>query len=309
MKQSGNVILGSATGYDVSLICPFVFSLTKTNFDGTLVLIIYKEQLVDFEKKFKDIKEFNIKYQITEIGKFKSKSKYSGFYKYKLVKQIVSFFVSLSVNETDKNSKIKALNIVGFPHVSRFFEYQKFLKENNNITNVLLTDVRDVIFQDNPFTHLEQKLYVGMENPNYTIGTESYNKKWILDAYGEVFFNEAKDKQISCSGVTIGDVDSIGKYIEKMIEEFVNQPYKKMSNRIYDQAMHNKLIICNELENIFICQPFLSSIVTLGLYSIDDISRNTEGLVISKENKIIPIVHQYDRHPQLVSFYQEYLSK
>ena len=57
-----------------------------------------------------------------------------------------------------------------------------------------------------------------MENPDFTIGTEQYNQKWILDAYGESFYNLAKDEQVSCSGVTIGDHESIKVYINKMIE-------------------------------------------------------------------------------------------
>ncbi|MEK5764829.1 lipooligosaccharide outer core biosynthesis glycosyltransferase GtrOC6, partial [Acinetobacter junii] len=89
-------------------------------------------------------------------------------------------------------------------------------------------------------------------------GTEQYNQKWILDAYGESFYNFAKDKQVSCSGVTIGDYESINVYINKMTEEFYKQPYQKMSERIYDQAMHNKLLITNELANTIRCQPFES---------------------------------------------------
>lgn len=56
----------------------------------------------------------------------------------------------------------------------------------------MLTDVRDVFFQSNPFKNLGKGLFVGMENPDFTIGTEQYNQKWIIDAYGENFYNIAK---------------------------------------------------------------------------------------------------------------------
>lgn len=82
-------------------------------------------------------------------------------------------------------------------------------------------------FQGNPFKDLGKGLFVGMENPDYTIGTEQYNQKWIIDAYGDSFYSSAKDEQVSCSGVTIGDMNSIKVYINKMIEEFCKQPYQK----------------------------------------------------------------------------------
>lgn len=49
----------------------------------------------------------------------------------------------------------------------------------------------ETFFQSNPFKNLSKGLFVGMENPDFTIGTEQYNQKWILDAYGE-FYNLAK---------------------------------------------------------------------------------------------------------------------
>ncbi len=148
-----------------------------------------------------------------------------------------------------------------------------------------------------------------MENPDFTIGTEQYNQKWILDAYGEDFYNLAKDEQVSCSGVTIGDHESIRGYINKMIEEFCKQPYQKMSERIYDQAMHNKLLITNNLADVIRCQPFESIIVTLGLYSIDQIAVNDQGFIINRNQEIIPIVHQHDRHPELIQLCDNYIGK
>ncbi|WP_245134116.1 lipooligosaccharide outer core biosynthesis glycosyltransferase GtrOC6 [Acinetobacter nosocomialis] len=309
MIKQKNIIIGSATGYQADLISSFVRSLEKSDFDGVLVLIIYQEQLAEFVTAFSHIKKFKIDFKISTIGKFKSKSKYSGIYKFKFFKNILKRIISLTVNEENSASKIKALKITGYPHVSRFFEYKEIVESHPDASHVLLSDVRDVFFQSNPFKNLGKGLLVGMENPAFTIGTEQYNQKWILDAYGENFYNLAKDEQVSCSGVTIGDYESINVYINKMIEEFCKQPYQKMSERIYDQAMHNKLLITNELANAIRCQPFESIIVTLGLYPIDQIAVNDQGFIINRKQEIIPIVHQHDRHPELLQLCENYIGK
>lgn len=309
MIKQKNIIIGSATGYDADLISSFVYSLEKANFDGILALIIYKEQMTEFVNAFSDIKNFKIEFKVSTIGKFKSKSKYSGVYKFKFVKNILKKIIGLTVNEENADSKIKALKITGYPHVSRFFEYKEIIESHSDASHVLLSDVRDVFFQSNPFKNLGKGLLVGMENPDFTIGTEQYNQKWILDAYGEDFYNLAKDEQVSCSGVTIGDHESIRVYINKMIEEFCKQPYQKMSERIYDQAMHNKLLITNNLADVTRCQPFESIIVTLGLYPIDQIAVNDQGFIINRNQEIIPIVHQHDRHPKLIQLCDNYIGK
>jgi hypothetical protein len=162
----------------------------------------------------------------------------------------------------------------------------------------LLVDIRDVVFQSNPFYGFVNGLYVGMENNTYKIIDEEYNSSWILDAYGKKFLEEIGNQQISCSGVTIGDVGSIKNYIDLMIDEFLNLPFKKMSNRIYDQAMHNKLIFDDKIKNIYLCQPFESPIATLGLFNIDQIP--LEGnYIINKDGSVVSIIHQYDRHREL----------
>ncbi|MDO7473286.1 lipooligosaccharide outer core biosynthesis glycosyltransferase GtrOC6 [Acinetobacter baumannii] len=309
MIKQKNIIIGSATGYNADLISSFVYSLGKTDFDGILTLIIYKEQMTEFVNAFSDVKKFKIEFKVSTIGKFKSKSKYSGIYKYKFVKNIFKKIIDLTVNEEKPETKIKGLKITGYPHVSRFFEYKEIVENHPDASHVLLTDVRDVFFQSNPFKNLSKGLFVGMENPDFTIGTEQYNQKWILDAYGESFYNLAKGEQVSCSGVTIGDHESIKVYINKMIEEFCKQPYQKMSNRIYDQAMHNKLLITNELAEVTRCQPFESIIVTLGLYPIEQISINDQGFIINRNQEIIPIVHQHDRHPELIQLCDNYIGK
>ncbi|OKO25820.1 hypothetical protein AM414_000544 [Acinetobacter baumannii] len=70
MVKQKNIIIGSATGYNADLISSFVYSLGKTDFDGILTLIIYKEQMTEFVNAFSDVKNFKIEFKVSTIGKF-----------------------------------------------------------------------------------------------------------------------------------------------------------------------------------------------------------------------------------------------
>jgi hypothetical protein len=92
----------------------------------------------------------------------------------------------------------------GMPHVTRYFHYGHYLATHPGFSSVLLTDVRDVVFQGDGFRSVDRGLFVGMENPNLTIASEIYNRGWIRDAYGDAMLERLGDRQVSCSGVTLG---------------------------------------------------------------------------------------------------------
>lgn len=54
-----NLIIAAATGYEVNLVLSFVNSLINTDFNGELVLIIYKHQLKNYKNNFDNVKNKN----------------------------------------------------------------------------------------------------------------------------------------------------------------------------------------------------------------------------------------------------------
>ncbi|MBV6582586.1 hypothetical protein JMA08_18265, partial [Acinetobacter baumannii] len=73
--------------------------------------------------------------------------------------------------------------------------------------------------------------------------------------------------------------------------------------------MQNKFFITNEFAEVTSCQPFESNIVTFGLYPIEQISINDQGFIINRNQEIIPIVHQHDRHAELIQLCDNYIGK
>jgi hypothetical protein len=113
-----NVIIAAATGYEVNLVLPFVDSLLNTDFNGELVLIIYKHQFKEYDKIFKNVREIKISYQFSMMGVLHFPLQYFGFYKYKFFRKTMIFYYNFIFNLPNKFFKMYSLNNAGFPQPS-----------------------------------------------------------------------------------------------------------------------------------------------------------------------------------------------
>jgi hypothetical protein len=100
--------------------------------------------------------------------------------------------------------------------VDRFFHIYNFLKLlNEPINNVIITDVRDVVFQDDTSKYLKKEfeknlgehLIVGSENLTYN--NEPWGRNNLKQAFGQYFLDTYGDDEIFCAGVIAGDVGTI----------------------------------------------------------------------------------------------------
>ena len=288
-----SVILGAATGYTPEKVLIFLNSICKVNYTGTVTLLLNSDQFEEYQSFFSNMNyPFKLEFLKTSIGIFSSSKKIHKHLK-KLIKYLSSYIVA-------KEPKLKKdfIDYLAFPHVSRFFEYHEYLK-NNQFTHVMLTDTRDVIIQENPFSASVQGLFLGMEDHHTSIGHDSFHIKWISDVYGKQYLESIADQQISCAGVTFGDYGSVMNYLEVMIHEFMSLPYYMMVRSNYDQGIHNKLLYCNAFKHPILCQPLESPILTVGILDNNEIKMDNLGHILNKDGSIPMVVHQYDRHKNL----------
>mmetsp|Transcript_58974 Transcript_58974/g.144274 ORF Transcript_58974/g.144274 Transcript_58974/m.144274 type:complete len:587 (+) Transcript_58974:76-1836(+) len=119
---------------------------------------------------------------------------------------------------------------------------------------IMLTDLRDVYFQKNPFnmlpSHTEMKntMMVFEEYPTKIIDQRS-NRKWIRTARGRNVLKQiGHNNNVSCSGTTIGGYNAIATYLTHMIESFDESP---QCNHLTgcDQGHHNFLVYSGRLTN------------------------------------------------------------
>lgn len=178
----------------------------------------------------------------------------------------------------------------------RYLLYQKYLS-NNKYSNVMLTDVRDVTFQRNPFDFEFDNLSCFLEDKRKTINSCNFNSNWIRQAYGSDTLSEIGSNSISCSGTTIGPYSSIVHYLDNMAYQIKGLGPKANIIGI-DQGIHNYLIY----ENLIDCKLFenyYGAVLTMGYSHTKDIHFNNEGFIINNDNSIINVLHQYDRHREI----------
>lgn len=180
------------------------------------------------------------------------------------------------------------------------------------INRVILIDIRDSMFQSNPFTALsisDNILHVVGEETRLPIGDCSWNRGWILDCFGEEMLQSLSMNPIICSGVTLGSVNVVSDYLYQMNNVLLGKRYGRFPScerNGVDQGVHNVLVYANMLqvpvkvnyEQDLLVSHMQSSMNSNVLDFTDNVINLFMGIPIS-------IVHQYDRWYKL----QVYVAK
>lgn len=188
------------------------------------------------------------------------------------------------------------------PNDYRYYLYLIYLERfKDKYRLVLLTDVRDVIFQAVPFPWFlpPDRLSVAVESRRKAIYDDVCNTRWILTKFGTHIFHELCGYPSICSGTTIAPTDIMLSYLNKMIScIFWQGGYFKL----IDQGVHNYLLYTNQVGPAAFMDNNSGVFFTLGLEEPDQIIVNLQGKITTQSNTVPAIVHQYDRHKDLVDF-------
>jgi len=125
------------------------------------------------------------------------------------------------------------------PHVARFiYIYDYLCRTHKSYKYVITTDVRDVIFQHNPFEWLEKnllptkKIVAGSEGLLYK--DEPWGNQNLYETYGQYVYDRFKDNEIFNVGVLGGYSEYIKDLVFNIVSNSVNRPVP-----IVDQAVFN----------------------------------------------------------------------
>ncbi len=185
----------------------------------------------------------------------------------------------------------------------RYFLYKDFLEINSRYySNVLIIDVRDVVFQNKPFYNFEHNnnAYVFFEEERVKIiESTDYNAVWVRNAFDNNVLKEIGDNFIINGGTLMGTPHSIVLFIRKFIEVF------KFSNKHLplDQGIFNYLGHKNLVPNLIKVSNNVSAICTMA-HMKSYLFKN--GIILHKNKQTFAnILHQYDRHGELNNFYTQ----
>lgn len=257
--SSTATVMGMATGYDLDVYKRFVGSLRKTGFDGHIILGVAP----------------NVSPQILKYFEYRNVTP-------KIMQYVNCSFIDYSKpqEETSGHERERQTCAYPYPNIkirwSRFPLARDWLVECQTCTGpVLIMDVRDSLFQQNPFGPSSPEirgLQVYEEHKVQT--TEHWLTKWPLSSCKGVEYNQT----MLCSGTTTGTRVAMLKYLEIMYGEMKTwMPNPKCHFNINgdDQSIHNHLYYSGQL-------PFATAMVNRGGGIVHTVGK--EGAMIWNEH-------------------------
>ncbi len=206
-------------------------------------------------------------------------------------------------------------------HMQRFIHIYNFLKENEGVYRyVVSTDVRDVIFQSNPFDYLEDRVdsmfVTGLvaSSEAIRIEDEEWNRENIRKNFGDYFYNEVKENEVCNVGVLAGRSVLIRELCFYLYQFSMNRP-----DWVADQAAYNILLgsklwsaktHMTRLKDAWAVNAHVTNkpdlVEKLKPYLLEKApTMSDDGRIINSDGIPFVIVHQYDRVPE----WMEYFSK
>lgn len=296
-----NLVLGAATGYTWEQIKPFIITLKNTKYDGDIILLVDPSINPDFEKI---LDEYNVKnYKVQTFRRFWPK----GLLEKRFTRKIKYFhwFYPRIIKYLPLQYEVRVdligrcLAFFSSIAISRYYYYWKLIR-NSQYDNILITDVRDVIFQKDPFDYeYKDGLNVAIESDRFRLIDENINRRWIKILYGEKVLQEIGYNLISCSGTTLGNKQSILFYLRNMIIEQAYKNYLVAGRQNFDQGTHNYILRSEVIKYFNELKIGESPIITMLHLKENDFIINQNGHLINKDGSLINIIHQYDWFPNL----------
>ncbi|KAK9827985.1 hypothetical protein WJX81_005234 [Elliptochloris bilobata] len=193
-----------------------------------------------------------------------------------------------------------------------------------SIQNVLLLDLRDTIFQGNPFgsmpgfdgsspDHGLASSYVlftqeGDSDHNVTIGGNPFNSLWVEKCFNDSVLQAISDSNVVCSGTVFGGLDAMLAYLQLLFDvaNFATKPGCLSLGGI-DQGLHNYILHWLKPRrpdllsfDTLVLENDDSPIYTVGSVEIH-MTGGSDGMVVRNRRGRVPaVLHQVDRHPSLL---------
>ena len=280
------------SGYSEKDLAPFFHSLSRSGFQGD-VCYITREQDAPALSTFSIAGNLKIhlfhelqpmkKKRIRKVGKLIDDACAS-----------VPFLQKLSLKFREQYAFKNAC-----AHLRRHFLFRDILETvAQDYQNVMMTDVRDVIFQRDPFDFdIEpESIYYFLEAEHTRIHSCEKNSWWIREMLGEEALQRLGPNYISCGGTIIGCPKIMLMHFKITTESIANN--LRVCNRAgIDQAPHHLIVWDRLVPNIHVIPNRVGIVFTMQTTKREHWGISEDGLIVVDGEKIPNTVHQYDRFP------------
>ncbi len=178
------------------------------------------------------------------------------------------------------------------PVVARFSAYAAILEARPDVRSVIITDVRDVIFQGDPFREPADGLEFFIENEDAVLAGHAFNMKHLRALAGEALTDRIKGGACICVGVVAGPRVSVIQFC-RLLLMLCAIPRSPVGGAFgADQAA------CNLIAHLGLMPSRLQGnygrVATIGLTPADRLLIR-DGRILNPDGGWSPVVHQYDR--------------
>jgi hypothetical protein len=203
-------------------------------------------------------------------------------------------------------------------HMERFYHLYNYLKDKKTqYRYVITTDVRDVIFQENPTHWLEDNLVdtqLVASSEAIKIENESWNRDNITKCFGKELYQDIKGYEVLCVGTLAGNAEAVCDLCSMLFQLSSNRADWVADQAAYNVLMrmypYNAVTKIARLEDAWAMNAHVTNreiqYEEFGPYLLEDRPFFEDGLVKdTKTKKPFVIVHQYDRVKAWKKFYEE----
>lgn len=304
-SSSSTLVLGSAVGLSVEQVRPFLASLREAGHGGDLGLIVdrrlaralHADPLVEGAVLLASR-------QLLPLSFRRIHSSRGLWIVWRSIQALAWAALALLARiplRDDLRRRVGELiaEPVCTPMEARFLVYRRFLRTHPH-SRILITDVRDVLFQSDPFRALpEHGLAASIETRRYTVASEPHNAAWVLQAYGPEMLERIGASPASCVGVTYGERRAMLTYLDLMSREIVGLPSAAARRGGADTAIHNVLLWTGRLGPVQHLETLASPVATLNGIPDDELAMSEGGRLLNRDGSEPSVVHQYDRSPSV----------
>lgn len=306
LSRMRNLIITSSFGYHATQLLPFLESAHRACGEAEVAVITTATEAKSYEilmKRYPNLSLFLIPASKT-VASSNTTEALARFRQFLWKSRLTTLLLLKSklgwkpLVREDRLSRLGLSLINAHVCIRRYFAAKTLLAERQKGTvgSVMLADIRDVVFQSNPFSHITAGRFTGDEI--LKIKECPSNSTWIMDAYGPKTYDKLAENVSICSGVSFGALEAMQEYLAAFCDETIAVMQDKCLDTlpVWDQAFHIKLLLCDNLP--FQRVAWNGFLATVAQAESEHLQVNEEGLV-EVDGRVPAILHQYDRHPQI----------
>lgn len=287
-----NAIVGFSTNHSYESLNVFIRSAREVYGKDECDIIIFTNS---YESWYRQFDSLDVQF-VPTISLYDGRRRLFISFATKLIIKLTNFFKSLSnIGSFYNNSLVNLCESFLHPHIIRWSSYERFLNIRRNYRLILLSDVRDVVFQSDFFDYItdDDKVFFADQSIHY--GDKGCDSDWYRSAWGRQALDEATGKPCLCIGTILGSHAAILDFTRQINKYFLSDPYRGVEQAIFNYLLINK-IISIEYEILANVEGPIATLANPVFVTGSIVVE--EKICRKKDMSVIPVVHMYDRYEE-----------